>query len=110
MTTQMVSSQLELHRLNTNRVARVATANQILKQYLFRYQGYIGAALVLGGVDSTGNLSFQIYIHIFNSRFAQKKISCVQQNMFRSPKDEMPLISPEIHIQQNCYQQVHTMN
>ncbi|CAG9767519.1 unnamed protein product [Ceutorhynchus assimilis] len=63
MTTQMVASQLELHRLYTNRVVRVATANQMLKQYLFRYQGYIGAALVLGGVDSTGPNLYCIYPH-----------------------------------------------
>ncbi|KAL1491125.1 hypothetical protein ABEB36_011768 [Hypothenemus hampei] len=63
MTTQMVASQLELHRLYTNRVARVATAKQILKQYLFRYQGYIGAALVLGGVDSTGPHLYSIHPH-----------------------------------------------
>lgn len=63
MTTQMISSQLELHRLYTNRVVRVATANQMLKQYLFRYQGYIGAALVLGGVDSTGSHLYSIYPH-----------------------------------------------
>ncbi|XP_076270484.1 proteasome beta2 subunit [Rhynchophorus ferrugineus] len=63
MTTQMISSQLELHRLYTNRVVRVATANQMLKQFLFRYQGYIGAALVLGGVDSTGPHLYCIYPH-----------------------------------------------
>lgn len=54
---------LEVHRLNTNRPVRVATANQMLKQYLFRYQGYIGAALVLGGVDVTGPHLFSIYPH-----------------------------------------------
>lgn len=63
MTTQMISSQLELHRLYTNRVVRVATANTMLTQYLFRYQGYIGAALVLGGVDSTGPHLYCIYPH-----------------------------------------------
>lgn len=63
MTTQMISSQLELHRLFTNRVVRVATANQLLKQYLFRYQGHIGAALVLGGVDPTGPHLYCIYPH-----------------------------------------------
>lgn len=63
MTTNMVSCQLELHRLYTNRVVRVCTANQILKQYLFRYQGYIGAALILGGVDSTGPHLYSIYPH-----------------------------------------------
>lgn len=63
MTTQMISSQLELHRLYTNRVVRVCTANQMLKQYLFSYQGYIGAALVLGGVDVTGPHLYCIYPH-----------------------------------------------
>lgn len=35
-TTNMISAQLELHRLNTGRTARVKTAEQLLKQYLFR--------------------------------------------------------------------------
>lgn len=63
MTTQMIASKLELHRLYTNRVVRVATANRMLTQYLFRYQGYIGAALVLGGVDATGPHLYCIYPH-----------------------------------------------
>lgn len=63
VTTKMISSQLELHRLNTGRVVRVATANTMLKQMLFRYQGYIGAALVLGGVDTTGPHLFCIFPH-----------------------------------------------
>ena len=36
MTTQLISSQLELHRLNTGRIPRVVTANRLLKQMLFR--------------------------------------------------------------------------
>lgn len=63
MTTQMIASQLELHKLYTNRVARVCTANQMLKQYLFRYQGHIGAALILGGVDVEGPHLYIIYPH-----------------------------------------------
>lgn len=63
MTCQMISSQLELHKLYTNRVARVCTANQMLKQYLFRYQGYVGAALILGGVDVDGPHLYMIYPH-----------------------------------------------
>lgn len=50
----MVSSQLELHRLNSGRQVRVVTANRLLRQYLFRYQGHVSAALVLGGVDVNG--------------------------------------------------------
>lgn len=38
MTTLQMSSQLELHRLNTGRQIKVATANRLLKQMLFRYQ------------------------------------------------------------------------
>lgn len=63
MTTQMISSQLELHKLYTNRIARVCTAKQMLKQYLFRYQGHIGAALILGGVDVNGPQLYTIYPH-----------------------------------------------
>ncbi|KAL8563000.1 Proteasome subunit beta type-7 [Nucella lapillus] len=63
MTTLMISSELELHRLNTSRVPRVCTANRMLKQLLFRYQGYIGAALVLGGVDVTGPHLYSIWPH-----------------------------------------------
>lgn len=63
MTTEMISSQLELHRLFTNRVIPVITAEKMLKQYLFRYQGHIGAALVLGGVDNTGPHLYTIFPH-----------------------------------------------
>ncbi|XP_059477376.1 proteasome subunit beta type-7 [Neocloeon triangulifer] len=64
VTTQMISSQLELHRLNTNRdIVPVVTACKFLKQMLFRYQGYIGAALVLGGVDNTGPHLYSIHPH-----------------------------------------------
>ncbi|KAA0199222.1 hypothetical protein HAZT_HAZT001819, partial [Hyalella azteca] len=38
MTTQLMSSQLELHRLNTGRQVLVRTANRMLSQMLFRYQ------------------------------------------------------------------------
>uniref|UniRef100_A0A8C5BBS7 Proteasome subunit beta n=2 Tax=Gadus morhua TaxID=8049 RepID=A0A8C5BBS7_GADMO len=63
MTTQIISSNLELHGLSTGRLPRVATANRMLKQMLFRYQGYIGAALVLGGVDCMGPHLYSIYPH-----------------------------------------------
>nr|XP_018914942.1 PREDICTED: proteasome subunit beta type-7 [Bemisia tabaci] len=59
-TTALISSQLELHRLNTGRVVPVVTAATMLKQMLFRYQGHIGAALILGGVDSNGSHLYTI--------------------------------------------------
>ena len=62
-TTNMISSKLELHSLTSGREARVVTAMTMLKQYLFRYQGHIGAALILGGVDCTGAHLYTIYPH-----------------------------------------------
>jgi len=63
MTTDLISSQLELHRLQTEREVRVVAANVMLKQMLFRYQGHISAALVLGGVDKTGPHIYSIHPH-----------------------------------------------
>merc|ERR1712107_568767 len=48
-TTGMISSQLELHRLNTGRQVRVIAAQRMVKQMLFRYQGHIGTYLIMGG-------------------------------------------------------------
>ncbi|KZS90528.1 proteasome subunit [Sistotremastrum niveocremeum HHB9708] len=62
-TTAMISSSIELHALSTGRKPRVVTAMTMLKQYLFRYQGHVGAALVLGGVDSTGAHLFTVAPH-----------------------------------------------
>ncbi|KAF8521130.1 20S proteasome subunit [Gautieria morchelliformis] len=62
-TTALISSNLELHALSTGRKPRVVTAMTMLKQMLFRYQGHIGAALVLGGVDATGPHLFTIHPH-----------------------------------------------
>jgi len=63
MTTTLIASQLELHRLHSGRQVRVATADTMIKQMLFRYQGHIGAALVLGGVDVDGPHVYCIYPH-----------------------------------------------
>ena len=54
---------MEMHGLQTGRKPRVVTAMTMLKQMLFRHQGHIGAALVLGGVDSTGPHLFTIHPH-----------------------------------------------
>eukprot|EP01116_Phalansterium_solitarium_P023073 TRINITY_DN7897_c0_g1_i1.p2 TRINITY_DN7897_c0_g1~~TRINITY_DN7897_c0_g1_i1.p2 ORF type:complete len:270 (-),score=75.51 TRINITY_DN7897_c0_g1_i1:191-1000(-) len=62
-TTGLISSQLELHRLATGRESRVVTAMTMLKQMLFRYQGHISAALVLGGFDVTGPSLYTVYPH-----------------------------------------------
>jgi 20S proteasome subunit beta 2 len=57
----MISRQVELHRLATGRRPRVVTALTLTKQYLFKYQGYISAALVLGGVDKDGPHLFTVH-------------------------------------------------
>ena len=41
----------------------MATACRMLKQYLFKYQGYVSAALVLGGVDALGPVLYSIHPH-----------------------------------------------
>ncbi|KAG5541861.1 hypothetical protein RHGRI_021641 [Rhododendron griersonianum] len=61
--TDMVSSQLQLHRYHTSRESRVVTALSLLKSHLFSYQGHVSAALVLGGVDVTGPHLHTIYPH-----------------------------------------------
>ncbi|KAI0076640.1 N-terminal nucleophile aminohydrolase [Panus rudis PR-1116 ss-1] len=62
-TTALIASNIEMHALSTGRKPRVVTAMTMLKQMLFRYQGQVGAALVLGGVDATGPQLFTIHPH-----------------------------------------------
>lgn len=61
--TDMIGSQLELLRLNSDRQQKVATANRLFQQKLFRYQGHIGAYLILGGVDFHGPHLYTIHAH-----------------------------------------------
>lgn len=62
--TELISSQMELLRMNTgDGQSRVVTACTLLKRMLFRYQGYVSAALVLGGCDVNGPHLYQIYPH-----------------------------------------------
>ncbi|KAL1759026.1 nucleophile aminohydrolase [Schizophyllum commune] len=62
-TTNLIASNVEMHALTTGRTPRVVTAMTMLKQMLFRYQGHVGAALVLGGVDPTGAHLFTVAPH-----------------------------------------------
>lgn len=61
--TNVISSQLTLHRLHTGRRSRVGTACRLLKQHLYKYQGHVSAALVLGGVDHNGPALYSIHPH-----------------------------------------------
>jgi 20S proteasome subunit beta 2 len=62
-TTALISSQLELLRMDTHSSSRVVTACTLLKRMLFKYQGHVSAALVLGGCDLNGPHVYQIYPH-----------------------------------------------
>lgn len=61
--TRLISSQLELHALNTGKQIPVCAATRMLKQYLFRYQGHVSAALIVGGVDKFGSKLVSISPH-----------------------------------------------
>jgi 20S proteasome subunit beta 2 len=62
-TTAMIASKLELERLHSGKESRCVAALTKLKQYLFGYQGYVSAALVLGGVDRTGPHLYTVHPH-----------------------------------------------
>lgn len=63
-TTDLIAAQLELLRMDTHSsTSRVVTACTLLKRMLFKYQGHISAALVLGGCDPQGPHVYQIYPH-----------------------------------------------
>jgi len=61
--TRLLESQLELLKLNQDRQVRVATAVRKIQQHLFRYQGYIGAYLIIVGVDVTGSHIATVHPH-----------------------------------------------
>ncbi|XP_063048638.1 proteasome subunit beta type-7-like [Engraulis encrasicolus] len=54
-TTDLLSSNLTIFSMNSGRNPRLSMAVNILQDMLFRYRGQIGAHLILGGVDCTGN-------------------------------------------------------
>lgn len=63
VTTLIMASNVELHTLNTGRPPLVAMVTRQLKQMLFRYQGHVGASLIVGGVDVTGSHLYSVYPH-----------------------------------------------
>lgn len=62
-TTELIASNLELLRLSTGTQSRVVTSLTMLKRMLYRYQGNVSAALVLGGVDVHGPHLYSIHPH-----------------------------------------------
>lgn len=74
-TTALVSSQLELLRMDTHAThptsLRMKAAVTRLSRLLFRYQGYISAALILGGCDKQdGPQLYSIHPHGSVMQFA----------------------------------------
>lgn len=58
----MIAGELKLFELNNEgKKARVIMAHRRLRQYLFQYQGYVGAYLLIGGVDATGPHLFNVH-------------------------------------------------
>jgi len=63
-TTELLSAQCNLDYLSTGKMIRTRSVMRQLSKKLFGYQGYIGCALVLGGVDPIDGPSiYQIYPH-----------------------------------------------
>jgi len=62
-TTELIASNLELLRLSTGTQSRTITALTMLKRMLFKYQGHVSAALILGGVDVHGPHLSSIHPH-----------------------------------------------
>lgn len=62
-TTEMIASNLELLRLSTGTQSRVVTALTLTKRMLYKYQGNVSAALVMGGVDIHGPHLYSIHPH-----------------------------------------------
>lgn len=52
--TEMCEGTLRLHSLKTGKAPRFQSAKSILADHLFRHQGYVSAALILGGYDCHG--------------------------------------------------------
>lgn len=62
-TTELIASNLELLRLSSGSPSRVVTALTLLKRLLFKYQGHVSAALILGGCDVNGPHLYSIQPH-----------------------------------------------
>lgn len=60
---ELIRNKLEIFRLNSGLECKVIQAATRIRHYLFPYQGYISAALILGGVDSNGPQLYNIYPH-----------------------------------------------
>ena len=58
--TKNIAAQMDLMRLTTGRPTRVATVVTRVREHLFRHGGFIGAYLIMCGLDPTGPWLYQI--------------------------------------------------
>ena len=57
----MIGAELQLYELNNEgKQARVVMAHRRLRQYLFQYQGYVGAYMLIAGVDALGPHLYEV--------------------------------------------------
>nr|UXY87904.1 26S proteasome SU [Cryptomonas curvata] len=61
--TKMISEQIELKRLFSERESTVQSAVSMCTKILYQSQGLISAALIMGGFDSSGGQLYAIYPH-----------------------------------------------
>jgi len=61
--TKEMEMNVEFQSLEMQSKPRVVSVLTQLKRKLFQYQGYIGAYLIVGGVDTTGSHLFTCYAH-----------------------------------------------
>ncbi|KAI5185373.1 20S proteasome subunit beta 2 [Nematocida homosporus] len=62
-TTKMAECSMYRYALKYDKVPLLSYCINILKRHLFRYQGYVQAALIIGGVDETGPVLCGIHPH-----------------------------------------------
>ena len=61
--TDLISSKIKLYQMNTNHEPRVDQVSTLFANRLFKFGGYIQAALIVGGVDFQGPSVYTIHPH-----------------------------------------------
>eukprot|EP01064_Diplonema_japonicum_P021225 TRINITY_DN30772_c0_g1_i1.p2 TRINITY_DN30772_c0_g1~~TRINITY_DN30772_c0_g1_i1.p2 ORF type:complete len:274 (+),score=52.97 TRINITY_DN30772_c0_g1_i1:52-873(+) len=67
---KMIQASLNLHRFETGKQTRFRHAEFLIKRHLAKYQGYIGAHIILGGCDVNGPNLCSITNHGYSRRHA----------------------------------------
>ena len=60
---KMISEQTELQEIFSQSESLIKPAVLMIRKILYQYEGYISAALIIGGYDSTGKNLYGIYPH-----------------------------------------------